>query len=293
VEADSQPGSAIARGAASLLQTAAQGLFATLFPADCRLCGAPLENISRLPVCSVCLDAMPRMTAPVCSVCGERISEVAAGDDERCGLCRRVEMPFVKAAAYGPYEAGVRELLLLFKYGGVQPAASVLGHMLGEVLLRLSEDFREPPLVVVVPLHVARQRQRGFNQAELIARAALKNFRVGTGVELQLATGDLLRIRETASQTGLTRHQRRANMRGAFSIARPATVRGRDIVLIDDVFTTGATVAECARVLRRAGAARVLVATVARVLTPEVARVLPNVNEVQEVAPLRARAAHA
>jgi ComF family protein len=118
--------------------------------------------------------------------------------------------------------------------------------------------------MVPVPLHRAKLRQRGFNQSELIARAALK-LKPANG-QLMLNANVLVRQRPTESQIGLTRHQRRENMRGAFSVAQPGPIAGREILLVDDVFTTGTTVSECARVLRRTGASKVWVATVARTL---------------------------
>jgi len=118
--------------------------------------------------------------------------------------------------------------------------------------------------VVPVPLYLRKQRQRGFNQAEMIAREALEQLR--RPKRLELCPGVLLRCRETSSQIGLTRHQRRENLRGAFAVSDPTRIVKRDILLVDDVFTTGTTASECARVLLRAGAARVWVATVARTL---------------------------
>jgi ComF family protein len=255
----------------------AVGLFATLFPSDCRLCGAPLTNISRLPVCEECLSAMRPIAGGVCTVCGERLvspyafSGFATGatdaDGPRCGLCRRLEPPYVKAAAYGSYETGLRELIHLLKYDRVRPAANVLGRMLAEAIEDLEALFAGPVIVVPVPLHSRKLRQRGFNQSELIARAALK-LRAGRGFRLD--TNILERRRETQSQIGLSRHQRQENMRGAFAVSSPEKLSGREILLVDDVFTTGTTASECARVLRKAGAARVYVATVARTLKSEV-----------------------
>jgi len=183
----------------------------------------------------------------------------------RCPVCRRVERPFVRAVAYGSYDGGLRELIHLLKYNGVRPAAGVLGQMLAEAIAGLEREFgAEEILVIPVPLYKGRRRQRGFNQAELIARAALKACT--TGERLLLATDTLVRTRATQSQIGLTSHQRRENMRGAFAVARAAEVTGREIVLVDDVYTTGTTATECARVLCKAGAAKVWVATVARTL---------------------------
>jgi ComF family protein len=176
------------------------------------------------------------------------------------------EPPFVRALAYGSYESGLRELIHLLKYEHVRPAAGVLGRMLAEVIQELAAEFNDA-LVVPVPLHASKLRQRGFNQAEDIAKAALKQLKTP---RLQLAGGVLDRRRATESQTGLTRAQRLENIRGAFSVKQSEKLRDRDVVLVDDVFTTGTTVSECARIVRRSGAARVFVATVARVLKAEV-----------------------
>jgi ComF family protein len=182
-----------------------------------------------------------------------------------CDLCRRLKPPFVKAVAYGSYDGGLRELIHLLKYEQVRPAAVVLGRMLAEAVRGLEPGWTQNPVVVVpVPLHPRKVRQRGFNQSELIARHALK-LGAGNG-RLVLRSRILERRRETESQIGLTRHQRRENLRGSFAVARPGEIAGREVLLVDDVFTTGTTVSECARVLRRAGASKVFVATVARTL---------------------------
>jgi ComF family protein len=117
---------------------------------------------------------------------------------------------------------------------------------------------------VPVPLFRTKKHQRGFNQAEKIAYAALKTHSVAG--RLELAADVLVRTRETHSQIGLTSNQRRENLRGAFKVARAQEVTGREVLLVDDVYTTGTTATECARVLRRAGASKVWVATVARTL---------------------------
>ena len=210
----------------------------------------------------------------LCSICGERLESPFAfaaqpveSSEALCGLCRRLEPPYIKATAYGSYESGLRELIHLLKYNQVRPAANVLGRMLAEAIEDLQPLFAgSGVLLVPVPLHSSKLRQRGFNQSELIARAALK---LRPSARFQLSAGSLERRRETKSQIGLSRHQRRENMRGAFAVAKPDEVNGREILVVDDVFTTGTTVSECARVLRRAGASKVYVATVARTLKTE------------------------
>ena len=212
---------------------------------------------------------MGPISGDLCAICGERlfspypVSQTTA--EPRCALCRRMAPKFARAVAYGSYEGGLRELIHLLKYSGVLPAVSVLGRMLGEAIAELQRDFgAEPVIVVPVPLFRGRRRSRGFNQAELITRAALKNL--GAPSQLRLGERVLVRTRETLSQTGLTRHERRENMRGAFAVAKPEEIAGQQVLVVDDVFTTGATVSECARVLLRAGAAKVWIATVARTL---------------------------
>jgi ComF family protein len=209
------------------------------------------------------------ITGGVCTVCGERLFSpyaiAAASGESLCGMCRRTAPLFVRAAAYGSYESGLRELIHLLKFGGVRPAANVLGRMLAEAIAALAPEFPADSVIVVpVPLHRAKRHQRGFNQSELIARAALKIS--PSRDHLHLCTEALERKRETASQIGLTGHQRRENLRGAFGVARPELVKGREVLVVDDVYTTGATVSECARVLHRAGAPKIWVATVARTL---------------------------
>jgi ComF family protein len=261
-----------------------------LFPSDCRICDAPLTNISRLPVCRECLDAIEPIADDICALCGERLfSPYAVGfpqGERRCGLCRRIEPAFARAVAYGSYESGLRELIHILKYGGVRPAANVLGRMLAEAIASLEQDFiGEPVVVIPVPLSRTRSRQRGFNQAELIARAAIKVS--GRESRLHLRTDLLARKRDTISQIGLTNHQRRENLRGAFAITQTDAVNGQEILVVDDVYTTGATVSECARVLLRGGATKVWVATVARTLKISAQHVetsWEHLNQVENVA---------
>jgi ComF family protein len=245
----------------------AQGLFAALFPSDCRLCGAPLVNISRLPVCLECISAVQPIRAGTCEICGEGMATLArpelarTEETQTCEACRETRPQFEKACAYGSYDGELRELIHLLKYEQVTPAAKVLGGLLAAAIAKL--EISRPVLVIPVPLHSSKRRQRRFNQAEIIARAALKQMAMA-GTEL--ATNLLVRQRATVSQIGLTRPQRAENIRGAFRVQHPEKVAGRSILLVDDVLTTGTTASECARVLRKAGAEKVWVATVARTL---------------------------
>lgn len=257
-----------------MVRAAAAGLFNTFFPGDCRLCGEPLSEISRLPVCQSCVGSIEPLAGAFCSICGENLFAFAASDaPSMCGMCRRAVPPFARVAAFGSYEGNLRGLLHLLKYEQVRPVADLLGGYLADAIKKLQPLLGEAPAVVVpVPLHGPKQRQRRFNQAELISRAALKHL-AAQGFVFELNTRVLKRQRETSSQTGLTRHQRRANLRGAFAVTSRDAIAERDILVVDDVFTTGTTVSECARLLVRNGAGRVFVATVARVHKGEITRV--------------------
>jgi len=207
--------------------------------------------------------------------------------DGRCRLCRLAPPPFERAVAYGSFDSALRDLVHLLKFSQVRPAAQVLGRMLADTIAALDPSLPSGLIAVVpVPLHAHKQSQRGFNQAELIAQAALKQLsRSGQEGRFELCARALVRVRDTESQIGLTRHQRRQNLRGAFTVKDSAAISNRNILLVDDVYTTGATASECARVLRRAGAARVWVATGGRTLRVSNFFVEPDAPEVHDDEP--------
>jgi ComF family protein len=212
-------------------------------------------------VCDECLAEIRPVRASLCLVCGERLApaQVLMGDGH-CVNCRKLEPEFSRAVSYGEYEGSLRGLIHLLKYEGVVPAAPVLGELLADAISELLPDCGNSAVIVPVPLHANKRRARGFNQAERLARYAVKYL----PRKLELAPQVLVRQRATDSQVGLTREQRLENLRGAFHVERPALIRGRKVIVVDDVMTTGTTVSECARVLKHAGAERVWAATVAR-----------------------------
>ncbi len=254
----------------SAVKAASSSLFSILFPSDCRICRAPLTNIASLPVCESCLAQIVPLDGSLCQICGEKLFHSIAETEDKplCGICRRVGAHFSRAVAFGAYEGALRDLIHLFKYNGVRPAGKVLGGLLNQTVTAMA--LPDSLIVIPVPLWSGKHNARGFNQAEAIARAFI-SFQSSSSI--QLDTSILVRTRETASQTGLTRHQRRANVRGAFAVLKREKVKDRSVLVVDDVMTTGTTAGECARVLRRAGAKEVFVATVARA-TKEVGSVL-------------------
>ena len=249
----------------------AESLFATLFPSDCRLCGSPLINISRLPVCRPCLADMARIAGDVCSVCGERVVAPSAlnASEIRCALCRRLQPPFVKAVAYGSYDGGLRELIHLRNTN-----RSDLPRSCWDACWRKRSagwsPVRLPTFLWLCPCRCmpAELRQRGFNQSELIAQHAVR-LGVGSGriaLNSRVCSGD----GETQSQIGSTRISAAKIFAGAFAVSRG----GRDSRTAKSCWST-----MCSRLALRCpsvrdiapgGRIKIFVATVARTLKDEV-----------------------
>ena len=209
---------------------------------------------------------------PACAQCGVPFASARALDAEPslCGSCRSGEQSFDRARSFGLYTDRLRQAILLMKFR----RRDRLGKKLGGFLLPVWESVEElrtadDPVVLPVPLHASRQRERGFNQAEVLARGlvrALSSRTAGRGPRLE--THCLRRTRPTPPQTGLSLRERRENVRGVFEVMRPQTLRGRVVVLVDDVMTTGATLSACARAVREAAPARIVALTLARA-TPQ------------------------
>lgn len=247
------------------MRAALDSLAVVLLPSNCRVCERPLVRLATVPVCDSCIDSLKRAQVNPCSICGEALDLASPEAEPICALCRRAHPEFDFAVSFGAYDGGLRKLIHLLKYEHLRPAANILGVKTAWAIADRSYEGTEPVLLVPVPLHRTKRRLRGFNQSELIARNAALHL---DRVRFRVHRGVLRRVRPTVSQTGLTRHQRRENVRGAFVVTEQ--LRDRTVVLIDDVYTTGTTLNECARVLRRAGARQVVVATVARVYRSQV-----------------------
>ncbi|MGH9527723.1 MAG: ComF family protein, partial [Terriglobales bacterium] len=201
----------------------------------------------RLPVCLDCLAGIHLCyTEPACPRCGR-----AGAAPDLCPHCRTEPPAFDSVASWAWYEGAGRELIRLLKFHAVLPAATFLTAQM-DLVPAPSAD-----LVLAVPLGRHRRRERGFNQAEHLARRWARHH------GLPASFRALWRTRDTAPQWGLSARERQANMAGAFA-ANAAAVAGRRILLVDDVLTTGATASACAAALRQAGAAAVYVLTAAR-----------------------------
>jgi len=264
-------------------------LMGLLFPRRCVGCGNPFQPSSRaerspadagaaqgLPalgavLCPACLPGFIPVTSPLCHTCGMMFTS-PAGEDRLCGDCLTRPKPFGRARATGVYEGPLRTLIREFKFGGRTTLARPLGELAFETFQRHWEPERID-LVLPVPLHARRMRRRGFNQAWLLIRDWPERYRKTRGkAGIFLSRKALTRHRRTPPQTGLDGDHRRRNIKNAFSVPDEARLAGKHILLVDDVYTTGATVGECARVLLAANAGRVDVLTLARTMKPQATR---------------------
>lgn len=235
-----------------------------VFPALCPVCEATLGTGRRDPLCGHCWGAITRLGDPWCDVCGAA-SPLAAPFDERpprmapahpCAACRTSPPHYDYARSAAVYEGGLRDAVHALKFSGRRALANPLGDLAFE---ECGVSFSGPiDALIPVPLARDRERERGFNQAALLAR------RIGQHVGVPTRSSWLTRSRPTRPQSDLSAAERRANVRDAFRASD--RVAGRHVVLVDDVLTTGATLDACARALRAAGARRIGVLTVARVV---------------------------
>lgn len=226
-----------------------EGVLTLLFPPRCEICGVLQEPI----ICAGCRQQFQAITTPLCARCGLPFDPLAQTLEE-CADCRMTPPEFDAARAAGKYTGELRRAIHLFKYDGVRALAAPLSAFIAEtVQLPFAVDCLCP-----VPLHPARERMRGYNQSGLLAAE------LGKVWQLSVEPALLARIVNTTPQMQLPADERKRNMRGAFS-ALP-DMPARAIGLVDDVYTTGATIRECCRVLKHAGAPRVLVITIARVI---------------------------
>jgi len=219
------------------------------FPPSCPVCGK--EGGSG--ICPTCMKGIRPIQPPLCTLCGAPFVSAALAE-HLCGGCMKSERSFSIARSAGLYEGTLLEAIHLLKYRGRTPLARPLAS-----ILAVTVDCAGYDIITPVPLHRKRLQERGFNQSLLLARYLAKVAR------LSLDYVNLRRIRATAPQTGLQGRERRGNVKGAFSVKNSAPFTGKRVLLVDDVYTTGATVTECSGVLKAAGAREVGVLTLARV----------------------------
>jgi len=215
-------------------------------------------------LCQTCFNSFTPVESPICLSCGIMFKS-REGEDHICGECMRSPKKIRRSRAPGVYDKALMVMIHSLKYKGKIQLAKPLGMLLFSAFMSYW-DKESIDIIVPVPLHIKRFRKRGFNQSFLLVRdwAQLAKSLSITFAHIEIDKHLLLRNRWTESQTGLGRRQRAANIKNAFSINKSSNITGKRILLVDDVYTTGATANECAKVLLRGGAGSVDVLTLAR-----------------------------
>ena len=237
------------------LPTLGRSLRELCFPAVCLQCRQHLPAFTVIHLCPACLARIRLIESPLCQCCG--VEFAGGGDNHFCGPCLAKPPHFSRARAIFRYDDESAHLVHAFKYGGKTVARATFCALAAKVAPLA--DLATPDLIIPVPLHRQRLKSRGFNQALVLARFLFPNE--GRKIAVHL----LQRTRWTNPQTTLSGQERRRNLVEAFSISHPEKIAGQRILLIDDVFTTGTTLNECAKVLKKNGAAEVEALTLARV----------------------------
>jgi len=255
------------------LRDALDALSSVLLPAPCRVCHEPLLKLTRIPVCGACLASIKLIPDPICDICGRPMPVRGEPPGQspgqtldllpappKCRLCRAEFFSFQRARSYAVYSEVTVSAIQLLKYEEIIRLADYFGERLAEMALREKDSFAAD-VVVPVPLHEDRRRERGYNQAELIARPV--------ALRLGLSLGSYLLVRKLPRppQLHLTRAERWQSVRGAYAIREGIRVDNLRVLLVDDVMTTGATLEACSRALLKAGASQVKALTVARAVT--------------------------
>lgn len=224
-----------------------------IFPQNaCCLCHTPGNFWSRRPWCDRCDEEMRNAAAklPYCEKCGKFLPDGGG----ICAECAREEPPFFIARAVGPYEGCYRKIIKAYKFMGNRGLAVKMAQLMARVV-QANDKYQPLDLVVPVPAAVESLSQRGFNQSELLARKIAKILK------LKHLPHALQRAQGTLVQHELSREEREKNLRGAFTTKENQALKGKNILLVDDVYTTGITARECTRALLEAGARRVCVIT--------------------------------
>ncbi len=235
----------------------------TFLPMSCRSCHEALWGDSNPFFCNHCWSTVYPIIGPTCQRCGlpfpSHIS-LLHSPSHQCGNCRLRRPAFTRAWTFYPYKSPLKEAIGLFKYQSNVSLASPLGILLLKAMTSLPVHFEMIDVILPVPLHSTRLREREYNQSLLLALPLSRHL------NLPLSYTSLSRIRPTTPQTSLKRNDRLKNLRRAFVVTQPTVLRDKKILLVDDVFTTGTTVNECAKALRKAGASHVYVVTLARMV---------------------------
>ncbi len=225
-----------------------------VYPQSCPICQKPLKRAEK-NICEDCWKTLVFLPAPFCPYCKSFLEDNYSRWEHLCPyLSKPEDRKILAVRSLGTFDDYYKKLIHRFKYDKKIPLGRWLAQSLGQVVAR-DKDFADCDLVIPVPLHRSRHRERGFNQSEVLAKG------VSQAINLPLEKEVLKRKKNTKDQTYLDARQRAENVRGAFVVTQLEKVNDREVILVDDVITTGATLNECAKMLKKAGAKKIFAAT--------------------------------
>lgn len=227
-----------------MLRQFIEGLRDIIYPRICLLCKKKLPDYPReTVVCGLCRDKARKNLPPFCCRCGRHLDKKSLSKNI-CGTCIRKQLHFDRAFSPFAYEGGIKELIHQFKYQNKKH----LGPFLGGLLVDFIKDYEIPidfiDVIVPIPLSKTKMREREFNQAEILSRCLSREF--GKDID----TDNLQRVKHNRSQTELDIDSRFSNIKDCFRLKNPSSIKDRNVLLVDDVLTTGATSSEAALVLK-------------------------------------------
>lgn len=224
-----------------------------LFPPTCSCCKKRIMD-SSTPLCIDCFEKLKFIKKPYCSRCGSVFPGV--GENHLCGLCLQSSWFFDKTRSLFAYEETIARLISDLKYAGKSTGLKTFRWLSKQSAIL--DDLNTPDIILPVPLHPKRLRKRGFNQALVLAKTIFPEEKIKIKYDV------LIRKDNTLSQTGLSGKERRRNLRNAFYVKKPSEIAGKNVLILDDVFTTGSTGNECAKALKKAGTGIVEILTLCR-----------------------------
>ncbi len=245
----------------SMIEYITEGMFNFVFPLDCKICGKPIRESMGYSICEDCFKTIELIEHPYCIKCGKPLLLTDFFEQNReifCLDCKRKKYSFEFSRSTGIFDKVLKKCIHLLKYYGEKKLAKPLGKLMVDYLLKNNEFESKFDLIIPVPLHKNDLKKRGFNQSVLLSKIIGDYFSIPVGESV------LIKKKITPFQVNLSKKEREKNILEAFSVEKPEEINGKNILILDDVFTTGATVEECAKELIKSRANNVFVLTLAR-----------------------------
>jgi len=245
----------------SMIEYTKEGLLNFIFPLDCKICEKPIRESKGYSICEDCFKTIELIEQPYCVKCGKPLIPTVFFKQNRkilCLDCKRKKYSFEFSRSTGVYDKVLKKCIHLFKYYGEKKLAKPLGKLMVDSLVKNDEFKKKIDLIIPVPLHGNDLKKRGFNQSVLLGKV------IGDYLSIPVGESVLIKKKITLFQVNLSKKERKKNILRAFSVEKPEEIKGKNILILDDVFTTGATIEECAKELMKARTKNIFVLTLAR-----------------------------